>query len=84
MKTISIEIPDSILTASHLNPNALVNEMRIAAAIKWYELGCVSQGIGAEVANLSRAEFIAALSDAKVSPFDISDEDLLVELHDAD
>ena len=58
--------------------------MRLAAAIKWYELGRVSQGKGAEVANLSRAEFIKALSEAKVSPFEISGEDLLEELHDAD
>lgn len=84
MTTVAVEIPDSVFPALQLAPNEFVKEMRIAAAIKWYELGRVSQSKGAEVANLSRAEFIAALSDAKVSPFDISNEDLLEELHDVD
>ncbi len=64
---------DSVFPALQLDPKVFASEMRIAAAIKWYELGRVSQGEGAEVANLSRAGFIAALSAAKVSPFEISD-----------
>lgn len=48
--------------------DGFVKEMRIAAAVKWYELGRLSQGKAAEVAGLSRSAFIEALSRFKVSP----------------
>jgi predicted HTH domain antitoxin len=54
--------------------------MRIAAAVKWHELGILSQGKAAEVAGLTRAEFIAALSRFKVSVWQYTTEDLEAEL----
>lgn len=58
--------------------------MRIAAAIKWYELGRISQNKGAEIAGLSRAQFIDALSKSQVSPLQITPDSLSQELADAD
>ena len=58
--------------------------MRIAAAIKWYGLGRISQNKGAEIAGLSRAEFIDVLSEARVSPLQITPQQLREELADAD
>ena len=58
--------------------------LRIPAAVKWYELEWVSQGRGAEIAGLSRADFIDALSRYHVSPFQYSEHDLIDELRDAD
>ncbi len=58
--------------------------MRIAAAVKWYELERISQGRAAEIAGLSRGEFITALDQYKVSPFQYSAEDVLEDLRDAD
>ena len=58
MTTITFEITNSDLATHHPDPDKFINELRIAAAIKWYELGRVSQGMGAEVANLARSEFI--------------------------
>ncbi len=46
--------------------------MRIAAAIKWYELDRITQNKGAEIAGLSRAGFIDALSESKLSPLQIT------------
>jgi predicted HTH domain antitoxin len=42
--------------------------MRLAASIKWYAQGRISQDKGAEIAGLSRTAFIDALSRAHVSP----------------
>jgi predicted HTH domain antitoxin len=57
--------------------------MRIAAAVKWYELEQVSQGKAAEIAGLTRAEFIKALSCYQVSPFQYTEADLITELTNA-
>jgi predicted HTH domain antitoxin len=50
--------------------------MRIAAAVKWYELGELSQGRAAEIAGVTRTEFLAALARFKVSAFQYTAEDL--------
>ena len=54
--------------------------MRIAAAVKWYELGELSQDKAAEIAGLTRAEFLSALARFKVSPFQYGPEELKEEL----
>jgi predicted HTH domain antitoxin len=41
---------------------------RAAAAAKWYEVGRVSQEVAAQIAGMSRSEFVLALSDLRVSP----------------
>jgi predicted HTH domain antitoxin len=57
--------------------------MRIAAAVKWYELSDLSQGKAAEVVGLSRADFITALARYKVSVWQYTAEELAEELEDA-
>ncbi len=84
MQTISLEIPTTTLAALGESPDEFVNEMRIAAAVKWYELGRLSQGKAAEVAGLSRSAFIEALSRFKVSPIQITEKELAGELADVD
>ena len=54
--------------------------MRIAAAIKWYELGEISQGKAAEIAGLNRADFINALSRYQVSTFQYTSDDIAQEM----
>ena len=38
MKTVLIELPETLFSALRKPPNEFVKEMRIAAAVKWYEL----------------------------------------------
>lgn len=84
MQTVSLEIPTTTFAALGESPDEFVSEMRIAAAVKWYELGRLSQGKAAEVAGLSRSAFIEALSRFKVSPIQITEEELAKELADVD
>jgi len=80
MQTISIDLPDTAFAALRKSPDEFVREMRIAAAVKWYELGELSQGKAAEVAGLTRAAFIDALARFKVSPLQYSAAELTEEL----
>lgn len=84
MQTVSLEIPATTFAALGESPDEFISEMRIAAAVKWYELGKLSQGKAAEVAGLSRSAFIDALSRFKVSPIQISATELSKELADAE
>ena len=50
MKTIPIQLPETAFSALRKNPEEFVQEMKIAAAVKWYELGDISQNKAAEIA----------------------------------
>jgi predicted HTH domain antitoxin len=80
MQTVSLEIPATTFAALSASSDEFVEEMRIAAAVKWYELGKLSQGKAAEGAGLSRSAFIEALSRFQLSPIQITEEELAKEL----
>ena len=45
---VVIELPEEVFSALRRTPQAFVSEMRLAAAVKWYELGLLSQSKAAE------------------------------------
>ena len=63
MTTVTMDLPETVFSALHSNPKDFVREMRVASAIKWYEMGRISQGTGAAITGLNRAEFISAICD---------------------
>ena len=79
---ITIDLPESVFSALRKAPPDFVQEMRLAAAAKWYELGEVSQGKAAEIAGLSRSDFIQALARYQVSVLQYSAEELAEEMQD--
>lgn len=84
MINLSVPMPEGAFSALHLDPDGLAREMRVAAAIQWYAQGRISQDKAAEIAGLTRAAFIDALSLARVSPFQVTIDSLREELADAD
>jgi len=80
MATVTVEVPDSAFSALRRSPDEFARDMRIAAAIQWYQQELISQGKAAEIAGLSRADFIEALFRAKVPACQITVEELKEEL----
>jgi predicted HTH domain antitoxin len=77
---VSIDLPESAFSALKTTPESFVSEMRLAASIKWFEAGIISQAKGAEIAGVSRQAFIDAMSRFNVSPFQDTPEQLTEEL----
>ena len=84
MTQLTLEMLDSAFATLQKNQQEFTHELRIAAVVKWYELEQISQGRAAEIAGLSRAEFITALGRYRVSPFQYTAEELLEDLANAD
>jgi len=80
MQQLQIDIPDSAFAALRREPDALAMELRLAAAVKWYELGRLSQERAAELAGLSRRAFLDELSRWRVSAVQVTAEELSTEV----
>ena len=80
---LTIELPEDVFALLRTSPTEFVGELRLAAAVKWYELGMISQSKAAELAGVSRQKFLVALHRFKVSPFQVTPEELAREAADA-
>ena len=78
-KTISLTLPLSVFSALRKTPVEFSAEIRLTAAVKWYEMGVVSQEKASEIAGMNREDFLLALSKFNVSPFQYSAEEVLQE-----
>jgi|GEM_PF-621722 len=77
---ITIDLPEGAFSALRQSKAEFAAELRLTAAVKWYELGKFSQEKAAELAGLSRADFISSLERFRVSPFQVEPGELAREL----
>ena len=73
---LEIEVPDSAFSALRQAPRELSACLRLMAAAKLYEIGDLSQERAAELAGLSRQDFLISMSHLGVSSFQGVEDDL--------
>ncbi|HEV7506373.1 MAG TPA: UPF0175 family protein [Thermoanaerobaculia bacterium] len=76
MTSVQVDFAFDVFSTLRRSPEEVVQEMRLAAAILWYAQGRISQSRAAELAGVSRAELIDALSASGVSVSQETLEDL--------
>ena len=75
-RQVVINIPEKVLLAEKTDAETFANELRVLAAVKLYELGRLSSGRAAELAGMSRVEFLLAMERYKVFPLEAELRDL--------
>jgi predicted HTH domain antitoxin len=63
MSRVAFDVPDDTLVALNLDSATAPTELRLAAAVKLFELGRLSSGAAAVLAGLPRVAFLARLGE---------------------
>jgi predicted HTH domain antitoxin len=76
MTTLTIELPDEVYETLRRSPSEVQKEVRLAAAIRWYAQGLISQERAAAIAGLDRTDFLVALARERVDAFHVDFDQL--------
>jgi predicted HTH domain antitoxin len=80
MPIVTVDLPEDVFSALRRSPEEFVRELRLAAAIHWYERGEISQEKAAQVSGLDRTDFLLALAREQANAFVVDFDDLKREL----
>ena len=78
-----MDIPDATLVALKLDATGAAAQLRMAAAMKLFELGRLSSGAAAELAGVPRVAFLAKLGEFAVETFRETEAELTSDIANA-
>ena len=76
MSQIMLDIPNESLLALKVSADEASELLRLAAAVKLFELGRLSSGAAAHLAGIPRVVFLARLAEFGVDTFRLTEEQL--------
>jgi predicted HTH domain antitoxin len=75
-RQLVIDVPEAVLLAEKADVVTFGRELKVLAAVKLFELGRLTSGRAAELAGMSRVEFLSNLGQYKVFPLEAELRDL--------
>jgi predicted HTH domain antitoxin len=75
-----MKYPSGFELAVHMNKEEMEQYIRLMAALKMFELGKISSGKAAQLAGMSRVEFLEACGKYRVSIFNYPPEEAEQEI----
>lgn len=79
MTTVVVQVPESAFAALRRSPDEFTRELCLAAAIHGYTQGRMAQSKAAELAGVSRVEFIDELFRRRIPATQITSKELREE-----
>ncbi len=73
---VIVEVPEHALKIFGGNAARFSRKMYETAVVKWFDEGLLSQGQSSELLGISRGEFFDLLNEHKVSPIQMTPEEL--------
>jgi predicted HTH domain antitoxin len=83
MSTMTIDCGPELAVALGRRETELEGEVRLASALKLFELGRISSGLAARLAGMSRVEFLMTCGQYGVSIFQQTEAELASDLESA-
>jgi predicted HTH domain antitoxin len=80
IEEIGMKYPSGFELAVHMTKEEMESHIRLMAALKMFELGKVSSGKAAQLAGMSRVEFLETCGRYRISVFNYPAEELEQEI----
>ena len=82
-RQVVVEVPEEAMSVLGGEPARFAHEMYEAAVVRWFEEGRLSQSQAAALLGMSRGEFFDVLYAHRVSPIQMTAEELREEFRGA-